>query len=134
MTRDVSGRAFGWRDGAAPVAALLGGVSTLVCCALPALLVSLGLGSAVASLVTAVPQIALLSQHKAWVFTASGLLILAAAAVQWRARRLPCPADPRQAAACRRMRAVSLALLGLAVAAWVVGFLFAFVAASLIGA
>ncbi len=125
----MSERAFGWRDGLAPLAALLGGAGTLVCCALPALMVSLGMGAAVAGLVTAVPQITLLSEHKPWVFGVSGVLIAAAALLQWRARGLPCPADARQAAACRRLRAASWVILGLAATSWTIGFFFAFLAA-----
>ena len=128
----MSERPFGWRDGLAPMAALLGSSGTLVCCALPALMVSLGMGSAVAGLVTAVPQITLLSEQKPWVFGLSGVLIVAAAGLQWRARTRPCPADPDQAAACRRLRAVSWVVLGLAAAAWSTGFFFAFVAAGMI--
>ena len=38
--------------------------STLVCCALPALLVAVGAGAALSSLVSAVPQLVWLSEHK----------------------------------------------------------------------
>ncbi len=48
---------------------------TLICCALPSLLVLLGLGATVASFLTAVPWLITLSQHKIWVFAISGLLI-----------------------------------------------------------
>lgn len=128
----MTDRAFGWRNSLAPMAALLGGAGTLVCCALPALFVSLGMGSAVAGLVTAVPQITLFSEHKPLVFVGSGVLILGAAAMQWRARSMPCPADPAQAAACRRLRAVSWVILGLATFTWAVGAFYAFLAARLI--
>src|SRR5437868_14484532 len=47
----------------------------LFCCALPSLLVLLGLGATVASFLAAVPWLVTLSQHKAWVFAISGLLI-----------------------------------------------------------
>jgi mercuric ion transport protein len=56
-----------------PVAVL----GTTVCCALPITLVSLGLGSVVASLVTTAPWLVTLSQHKIWVFLLAGGLILA---------------------------------------------------------
>jgi hypothetical protein len=48
---------------------------TLLCCALPSLLVLLGLGATVASLLSAVPWLVTLSHHKNWVFVISGLLI-----------------------------------------------------------
>ncbi len=48
---------------------------TLLCCALPSLLVLLGLGATVASFLSAVPWLVTLSRHKNWVFLAAGLLI-----------------------------------------------------------
>src|ERR1700682_446609 len=48
---------------------------TLLCCALPSLLVLLGLGATVASFLSAVPWLVTLSHHKNWVFAISGLLI-----------------------------------------------------------
>ena len=49
---------------------------TLLCCAMPSLLVLLGLGATVASFLSAVPWLVVLSRHKAWVFSISGLLIV----------------------------------------------------------
>lgn len=51
-------------------------LGTLVCCALPSLLVLLGLGATVASFLSAVPWQVTLSTHKNWVFTISGTLIV----------------------------------------------------------
>jgi mercuric ion transport protein len=48
---------------------------TLLCCALPSLLVLLGLGATVASFLSAVPWLVMLSRHKTWVFAISGFLI-----------------------------------------------------------
>ena len=48
---------------------------TLLCCALPSLLVLLGLGATVASFLSAVPWLVTLSRHKMWVFAISGVLI-----------------------------------------------------------
>jgi hypothetical protein len=101
---------------------------TMVCCALPALLVSIGAGAALAGLVSAVPQIVWLSEHKALVFTIAVGALALAGAMQWRARRLPCPADPRLAAACSRARRFSLGVYALAVGFTALGAFFAFVA------
>jgi mercuric ion transport protein len=65
-----------WREtltAATPVAVM----GTLVCCALPITLVSLGAGSVVASLVSTAPWLVSLSRHKEWVFALSGLLLVA---------------------------------------------------------
>lgn len=122
-------RTYGWRETAAPTLALFTSVGTLVCCALPALLVTLGLGASLAGFVGAFPQIVWLSEYKGLVFGLSGAMLLAAGAMQWRARSLPCPVDPAQARACARLRAVSTWILRIAVLVWTTGFFFAFLAA-----
>src|SRR5271169_2236826 len=50
-------------------------LGTLLCCALPSLLVLVGLGATVASFLSAVPWLVALSHHKDWVFVVAGLLI-----------------------------------------------------------
>jgi hypothetical protein len=115
------------RNAALSAAALLTSSATLVCCVLPAVLVALGAGAALAGLVTAVPQLIWLSEHKPLVFgVAGGLLILSGAAL-WYGRSLPCPADPIAARACRRLRRLSAILYGLAIASFAVGAAFAFI-------
>ncbi len=101
---------------------------TLVCCALPALLVTLGAGATLASLVGAFPQLVWLSEHKVLVFGVAGLMLALAGYFQWRARFLPCPADPRLAAACGRQRRISRWIYGISVALYLIGGFFAFVA------
>lgn len=122
---------FSWRDTAAPMLALFGSTATLVCCALPALFVALGMGAVVAGLVSAVPQITWLSENKGLVFGGSGVLIALAAWLQWRARNAPCPTDPAAARACQRLRTASVVILTIAALAWCVGAFFAFFAAAL---
>jgi mercuric ion transport protein len=50
-------------------------VGTLLCCALPSLLVLLGLGASVASTLSFLPWLVALSRHKQWTFSISGVLI-----------------------------------------------------------
>ena len=54
---------------------LFGSVGTLLCCALPSLLVLAGLGTAVASILGSLPWLVKVSRHKELVFVASGLMI-----------------------------------------------------------
>lgn len=54
---------------------LFASVGTLVCCALPALLVLLGLGAAVASTLSVAPWLAALTRHKELVFALAGVVI-----------------------------------------------------------
>ena len=117
-----------WQQTILPSLSLLTSVSTLLCCALPALLVTLGMGATLAGFVGAVPWITALSEHKGIVFTVSGILIASAAFMQWRTRNAPCPADPAKAKACSRLRRASWAILGFAAFLFVTGLFFAFIA------
>lgn len=65
----AEGRAAVW-------SALAAAFGTLICCALPSLLVLLGFGTAVAAVVSAAPWLVVLSQNKIWVFAGAGLLIV----------------------------------------------------------
>ena len=112
---------------AASTLALLTASGTLVCCVLPAAMVALGAGAALAGLVSNVPQLVWLSEHKALVFGMAGTMLALSGALLWRARRLPCPADPRLAQACTRLRRISAALWWLALGCTLLGVLFAFV-------
>lgn len=100
---------------------------TLLCCVLPAVMVALGAGAALAGLVTVVPQLVWLSAHKVLVFGSAGTMLTLAGWMQWRARFSPCPADSALAAACVRTRRASLILYGMALSAFFVGTVFAFV-------
>lgn len=99
---------------------------TLVCCALPAALVAFGAGATLASLVTHVPQLVWLSGQKLSIFMAAGVMLAASGWLQWRARSLPCPADPALAAACARSRRISLAVYWASLAVFALGGLFAY--------
>ena len=99
--------------------------STLLCCALPALLVALGAGAALATVVGAVPQIVWVSENKPLVFVGAGVMLAIAGYLQYRARFLPCPTDPALAAACTRQRRVSSVIYGVSLALYVIGVGFA---------
>jgi hypothetical protein len=115
------------RNVAVAFGALFASSATLVCCVLPAVFVAVGAGAALAGLVSAIPQLIWLSEHKAAVFLAAAALLLVSGVLLWNGRRLPCPADPRLARACQRMRKVGGAIYGIAIAAFTVGAVFAFV-------
>lgn len=105
---------------------------TLICCALPALLVSIGAGAVMAGLIEAVPQITWLGKNKELVFSIAAGMIAVAGAWQWHARSLPCPVDPAQARACTRARRISWIVWWISVGAFVIGAFFAFFAAGLL--
>jgi hypothetical protein len=112
--------------------ALFTSLSTLVCCALPAILVALGAGAVMAGLVTAVPQLVWLSRHKEAVFLVAGTMLVAAAWLRY-VNRASCPADPKQAAACRRLRSVGGVILSVSGGLYLVAVFFAFIAPLVLG-
>ena len=113
----------------APALSLFTSVGTLLCCALPALFVTLGMGAALAGFIAQVPWITAISDYKVSLFALSGILILSSALLQWRARYSPCPADPAKARACTLLRKISWVILGLSAIIYAIGFFFAFLAA-----
>jgi hypothetical protein len=106
---------------------LLASTATLVCCVLPAVLVSLGAGAVLVGLVSAFPQLVWLSEHKIGVFAVAGTLLAASGVLVWRGRRLPCPVDPVAARSCLRLRRISAVLYGVSLVSFAAGALFAFV-------
>lgn len=117
----------------ASVLSLFASGSTLVCCALPALLVTLGAGAALSSVIAAFPQLVWLSEHKVAIFLSAGAMLLLAGLMQWRARGLPCPIDPALAAACARTRQVSMGMFLVSLVIYLVGAFFAFIAPMIAG-
>ena len=100
--------------------------ATLLCCVLPAALVALGAGAALAGLVTAIPQLVWLSEHKPLVFGVAAACLAVSGVALWFGRSLPCPADPAAAKSCQRLRRASAVLYGLALVCFAIGATFAF--------
>ena len=102
-------------------------LSTLICCALPALFVTLGAGAAFASLLGVFPQLIWFSEHKGIVFFVAGILLFANLAMRI---FVPprCPADPKLAAECARAQRVSGVILKVSLLAYLTGGFFAFIA------
>ncbi len=99
---------------------------TLICCAIPILLVSLGLGATVATMASSAPWLITLSQYKGWMFLISGLLIALAIWAVYRPGR-SCPTDPVLAAACERADMWNRRFIKFSSGMWVVGFIAAYV-------
>ena len=115
------------RETAAPTVALLTSLSTLVCCTLPAVMITLGMGAALSSLTANIPQLIWLSERKALVFGGSLVLLLLAWGVRYLTRNMPCPSDPALARACTRLRAIGRWVLWAGFAVWVIGAFSAFI-------
>ena len=101
--------------------------STLVCCALPIILVALGLGSILALLVNSAPFLVTLSLHKAWVFIVSCVLLAFSGWFMYRPGRA-CPADPELGALCDKTQVWNRRVFWFSVAVWSIGFFAAYLA------
>jgi hypothetical protein len=109
------------------LASLVAASGTLVCCAIPALLVALGAGAALSSLVAVFPQVVWLSENKGLVFGAAAVAMAVAGAMQWKNRNAPCPTEPRLRDACLRTRKYSVRIFVASVLLLATGAWFAFV-------
>lgn len=108
---------------------LFSSFSTLICCALPSILVLLGLGTTVASLLTAAPWLVSMSRHKIWTFSIAGTLIAASFVMTYViAPRLRqgevCEAD--DPTTCGRVSKVSRVILWGSAIIWSGGFFVAY--------
>ncbi len=75
MSQTLSNAPLRTGGGALSFLSLFTSLGTLLCCALPSLLVLLGLGATVGTVLAEVPWLVALSHHKHWVFILAGLLI-----------------------------------------------------------
>lgn len=110
---------------------LFSSAGTLICCALPALLVSIGMGAVLAGLAGNVPGLIWISEHKPEVFTFAGVMLALNGFWLYRNRNAPCPIDPQLRDACISGRKFSARVYILSVVIFLIGSFFAFVAPQL---
>ena len=94
---------------------------TLVCCALPILLITLGLGSVVAAMTMRYPLLVTLSEYEGWMFGVSAALLGLTAWLTWW-RPVHCPAEPGLAERCKHTRVINQRIFWAAVLVWSIGF------------
>lgn len=104
---------------------------TLICCALPALLVVLGLGASLAGLVGAFPQIVWLSENKGIVFLLAGLMIVASVLSHKYSKNITCPVGELEEQ-CKTSKSISDYLVVISIIIYLIGAFFAFVAPLLV--
>ena len=107
--------------------ALFTSTGTIFCCALPALLVSIGAGAALSSLISIFPQLIILSIYKIPIFIGAFIMLIISGMMQYQTRSMPCPADKKQAYACMQARKVSMIIYVASVGIFIVGLLFAII-------
>ena len=116
----VENRALSWMT-------LFASTGTLICCALPIMLVTLGLGATVAALTSTFPFLVVLSEHKIWVFAFSGLMLAVSGWLLYRPGR-SCPVDPQLGALCSNAHVWNRRIYWLSVVIWSAGFFAAYLA------
>lgn len=101
---------------------------TLLCCALPSLLVLAGLGASIASMLSAAPWLVSLSHHKPWTFGISGVLIAASFVNMYyiapRLQNRTC--SPQSPEVCEATSRFSKTILWISAAVYTAGFFVAF--------
>lgn len=100
---------------------------TLVCCALPIMLVTLGMGATVVSMTSAFPILIVLSQHKLWVFAFSGAMLVISSWLLFRPGRF-CPTDNALGQICNTAHKWNKRIYWSSVVIWGIGFFAAFLA------
>lgn len=107
--------------------ALFTSSGTLVCCALPILLVTLGMGASLAAFNNDYPILLIMSSYKVWTFSFAALLLSLTAWLIYRPGR-HCPTDPQLAAQCQRFDKWNKIILWGSISIWGLGFFAAYLA------
>jgi mercuric ion transport protein len=113
------------RSGALSYLSLFTSLGTLLCCALPSLLVLVGLGATVASVLSEAPWLVAMSHHKNWVFLVAGALIFGnfvyvyAIAPRLQAQSGAC--DPSRPSACQTASRLSRIVLWCSAVLYLIG-------------
>ena len=111
----------------ASLVTLFASSSTLICCAIPALLVALGAGATLSTFISIFPKIVWISEHKIEVFTFAGVMLTISGYMQWRGRLAPCPVDLVLRNACIKTRKASLIIYSFSLLLYLTGGWFAFI-------
>ncbi len=106
--------------------------TTMICCALPVLLVALGFGAVSAAMFSNFPFLVTLAHHKVWLFSGSAVLLVLAAWALYRPGRA-CPTDPVLAAQCESADRWNRRFFILAAALWAIGFTAAYLSVPILG-
>ncbi|VAW93049.1 hypothetical protein MNBD_GAMMA23-843 [hydrothermal vent metagenome] len=114
------------KESSVTVFSLFTTTGTLVCCAIPIIFVTLGMGATVAAMTSAFPFLITLSQYKIWVFAFSGFMLLISGWLMFRPGRA-CPVDSDLARACNTAFKWNKRIYWTSVVIWSIGFIAAYV-------
>jgi len=114
------------KDSSVTIFTLFTTTGTLVCCAIPIILVTLGLGATVAAMTSVFPFLIVLSQHKIWVFAFSGFMLAVSGWLMYRPGR-SCPVDQALGEACSTAHKWNKRIYWSSVVIWSTGFTAAYI-------
>jgi len=114
------------KDNSVTVFTLFTTTGTLICCAIPIIFVTIGLGTTVVAMTSAFPFLIVLSQHKIWVFAFSGLMLAVSGWLMYRPGR-SCPSDPALGEACSTALKWNKRIYWTSVVIWGIGFTAAYI-------
>jgi len=109
------------QDNGVTIFTLFTTTGTLICCALPILLVTFGLGATVVAMTSAFPFLITLTQYKIWVFAFSGIMLTVSGWLMFRPGRV-CPADETLARACNAAHKWNKRIYWTSAIIWAIGF------------
>jgi len=96
-------------------------LGTLICCVLPIIFVSIGLGAVIATLISQFPMLVTLSKFKIWVFLIALIFLIFTAWLLWRPGQ-SCPSDPKLATLCNKIQKWNKRIFWVALIIWLIGF------------
>lgn len=99
---------------------------TLLCCALPIIFVTLGMGATVVAMTSAFPFLITLTKYKIWVFVFSGLMLAISGWLMFRPGRA-CPSDKTLGKACSSAHKWNKRIYWASVVIWSIGFTAAYI-------
>ena len=121
-----------WRQFFLSTLSLFTSFGTLICCALPALLVTLGMGASLISILGIFPWITVISEQKKIVFIISGIFLSLGFVNQYVNNiSSSCPTDENEARICKNLKKVNWIILFFSSILYIVGLFFAFFAAGI---
>ena len=111
---------------------LFSSTSTLLCCALPALLITIGAGGVMASIYANVPGYTTFVGNKNLLFIIAAVLLIINGLFLWFNRNAPCPLDAKKAKTCMQTRKMSRTIYFISIGIYCVGFFFSFLVVNFI--
>ena len=120
------------QDKTANFFSLFASSSTLICCALPAIFVSIGAGATFASLITFFPFLITLSKYKLYITFFALIMIAIAGYFNYKTYDMPCPADPELGRMCLQTRKRSRIMYYISVTIFIFATVFTYIVPQII--